>query len=77
MNHKRLIAKVGPGAPPGIGFAKGGRRFGGMGQVYSSANMNKSGQSLNEMSPMEQQQWMAQQQQQEQYEMQMQQQMEM
>lgn len=55
MNHKRLIAKVGPGAPPGIGFTKGGRRFGAMGQVYSSANMGKSGQSLNDMSPMEQQ----------------------
>jgi hypothetical protein len=42
MKHKRLIQKIGPGNPQGIGF-KSNRRYTQMGQVYSSANMAKSG----------------------------------
>lgn len=69
IKHKKLIQKLGPGAPSIMGFKNGKQRFAGMGGVYSSANMGKSGQSLNEMTPMEQQQYLAQQ---EQYNQQMQ-----
>ncbi len=60
IKHKRLIAKIGGAtAVSQIGF-KNSKRFTNMGGAYSSEGMGKSG-SLNEMSPEEQQQWMAQQ----------------